>query len=612
MNRRFHKGALFVPLLYIIIIASLVFLQFSGGGIFTENLGQITLSGTLDLSRGLENPPIASVVVEYRGLQFIFNNKSPLIIERSHSTDMQFSIAGYRQSGNALVVYFDQGVELIFNHDNNQMVITNRIPETVDNPTSLRIPFMLGTGSRAEYPENFSGLNIESARDRYILTLPPQSYVDFEKNLINIPEDGLDRSIRYTRRSSGNEAISDLWFENQLEELSTEQYQTEVSDYIDRAYLAWRSNRYNPATGTWLMGEENAQFSENILISLLSEAWLRNEYTRVFNEMRTAADIHPAELTYRSSVFLGDLRKITNDLEAEERQVNIQINNMINQNNAEVFLRPSLFQYAGDQGDEGLLSALLSFTERLIPSALSPVEALGLCMNYYLGSFPDDEVRQTLSRFESLVEEKLLPSLGRVDEGVFFLTEPGIADSYYSIVAGLVIMQAGINNQNDQFIMLGQNLIVSVLRLSDQLAFLPSQIELTAGAISATMGNLPPEELYHLITDNPYYPRHISLTNFLGSGTWAYAILSDYEIISNPSEFTLSFVNTPARTHYMFFREISDIDALNGMELFGIIWRNAPNFEIYSKGRYYNADSKTLMIKFFDDDVQQDIRLFIR
>ena len=610
MNRKFHKGAFFIPLLYIIIIVSLVFLQFSGGSIFIENLGQITLSGTLDLSQGLERPLIASVVVEYRGLQFIFDDKNPLLLELAHNTDREFYVTGYQQDGNTLLVHFEQGLTLIFNHDDNQMTITNSIPEIVDNPTSLRIPFMLSTGSRSEQSEDFSNLDVTIRSDRYILSLPPRSYIDFENNLINIPEDGLSRSIRYTRRASGNETMSDLWFEDQLEELSEDDYQNEIGNYIDRAYLAWKSNRYDPAEGVWFMGDGDAQFSEDALVSLLAEAWIRNEYTRILSEMRTAADIHQSELTYRSSIFLGNLRNVTNGLEFEERRENIRITNMLNQYNSLVFLKPDLFQYAEDQGGDELFTALLAFTEGLVPGDLSSLEALGLCMNYYLGNSPNAELRQILSRFEILVTEKILPSIGRFDEGFFFLFEPGIADIYYSVVAGLVLMEAGRSNQNEQFITLGRNMILSVLRLSDQMAFLPARIEFTAGAISATSGILPPEEIYPLITDNPYYPQNVSLSNSIGSGVWAYAILTEYEISSNPREFTLSFINTPNRTHYMFFRGIPDIDALNGMELFGIIWRNAPDFEIYSKGRYYNADSRTLMIKFFDDGTQQNIKLF--
>lgn len=610
MNRKIRKSVLLIPVLYIAIIVFLIFFQFSGGSVFTEKFGQITLNGKLGIREDIENPPISSVVVEYSGLQFIFDDDHPLIIETAHNTDMPFAIAGYRQENNDLVVFFDQDVELVFRHDQNQLTIVNKIPETLNNPTSLRIPFMLRTGSRAESIENFSRLNVNSGAGRYILTLPPRSYVDMEKQLINIPEDGLEKSIRYTLRTADNETISALLSEDQLEEISLEQYQAEIRNFTDRAYLGWGSGRYNPSSGTWLLDDEEARFSEEALISLLSEAWLRNEYTRNFNEMRTAADIHPLELTYRSSVFLGNLRNMTNRLDAEERQENIQINNMVNQNNALIFLNPNLFQYIEQQANNDLRTNLLLFVENLLPGTLTSLEALGLCMNYYLNPPANDETRQILSRFESLVEEKILPSIEWTNEGFFFLTDDGIADAYYSVIAGRVFIEAGISKQNEGLINLGRSMVMSVIRLGNQFSLIPAKIEIVAGAVSTTEGILLPEKIYPLITDNPYYPRTVSLIDYFGSGSWGYGIFDSYEIASGQGELNFSFVHNPDRTHYMFFRGISNVDPLSGMELFGIIWRDAPDFEIYSKGRYYNANNNTLMIKFFDDETQQRIRIF--
>ncbi|MGI9256099.1 MAG: hypothetical protein ACR2PY_04100 [Salinispira sp.] len=610
MNRKIRKSALFVPFVYVCIIVFLVFFQFSGRNVFTEKFGQITLSGTLDISDGIENHPVVSVVVEYHGLRFVFDDKHSLIIEQSHNTNSPFPVSGYKQEDDKLVVYFEEDIELVFSHDQNQLIIASRIPETLNNSTTLRIPFILSAGSSAENAENFPGLYVDGGSEHYVLALPTGSYINREAQLINIPEDGFQKIIRYTRRAAGNTNASFLLFEGQLEDISPEQHMAEIQNYIDRAYLAWRSNRYNLPTGTWIMENDENRFSENILVSLLSEAWRRNEYTRVFNEMRSAADLHPSELTYRSSVFLGNLRKINSDLNAEERQTNIQINNMINQDNALVFLRPGLFQYIEDQSNNNLREDLLLFTESLLPDTLTALEALGLLMNYYLTPLPNNEFQQILSRFENLIEEKILPGIVRVNEGFFFLTESGIADSYYSVIAGQILIQAGESKQDERFITLGRNLILSIIRLGDQLAFVPAKIEVTAGTISATQGMLSPEEIYPFITDNSYYPQHISLSGIFGPGAWVYGVFSDYEITNNPGEFVLSFMNSQNRTHYIFFRGMPDIDPLTGMELFGIIWRNAPDFEIYSKGRYYNTNTGTLMIKFFDPESRQRIRIF--
>ncbi len=618
MNRQLNKGAFFVPLLYIAIIAGLVYVQFSGASIFTENLGSILLSGTMDLSDESDNSAIASIDVEYKGLRFSFDGETALTLESRSDTLRELFISGYRRDDRLLTLFFDDGVELRFQNDEDldQLIIDTNIPPSLGSVMSLRIPFRTSIGAEAESTENFPGLDISSNGERYILALPPRSYVNDELGLLNIPGDGVSRSIRYTRRAAGNENIFELWFQNQLEEIPAALYQAELDDYIERSYLAWRSNRFNPATGTWQMRGEASRFSESILVNVLAEAWARNEYTRVFNDMRSAADLFPLDLSYRSSVFLGNLRRITNDLDGIDRQESIRINNMVNQGNAMVFLKQDLFKFVSNRGSSELLANLVAFSEGLSAGSLSPLEALGLSSNYYLGDFPDREIRQILSRFEGTFEELLLPSIVRVDEGFFFQSEPGIADSYYTILAGKTLIAAGEasagneNSQSTQLISLGRNMILSVLRLSDQLGFLPAQIELTAGAISATQGTTNPEDIYQLLQENPFYPREVSLYQQFGQGSWLYTIMPDFRIESRTGEFSLSLENTPNRTHYIFFRGLPDIDPLNGMELFGIIWRNAPDFEIYSKGRYYNPDSETLMIKFFDDEVDQDIIIY--
>jgi hypothetical protein len=295
MNRQLNKGAFLVPLLYIAIIAGLIYLQFSGASIFTENFGNIMLSGTLDIGSDADEPAIASVAVEYRGLQFNFDGEHPLIVETRNSGEQGLMVSGYRRLEDSLVLFFDRGAELRFVNDSEteQLVIESSIPEVLGTPESIRIPFLISTGAQATQTDNFPGLDITNAGERYILALPPRSYVNLDQGLMNIPGDSIDRSIRYTRRAAGNENIFDMWFQNQMEEIPEALYQAEVDDYIERSYLAWRSNRFNSTSGTWQMRDGEPRFSEAILVNVLAEAWARNEYTRVFNDMRSAADLFP-------------------------------------------------------------------------------------------------------------------------------------------------------------------------------------------------------------------------------------------------------------------------------------------------------------------------------
>jgi hypothetical protein len=55
---------------------------------------------------------------------------------------------------------------------------------------------------------------------------------------------------------------------------------------------------------------------------------------------------------------------------------------------------------------------------------------------------------------------------------------------------------------------------------------------------------------------------------------------------------------------------ITGVREFDRLELFGQTWRDAPDFEIYSKGRHYDPETETLMIKYYDDSVQRDIVIY--
>jgi hypothetical protein len=175
MNRQLNKGAFFVPLAYIAIIVGLIYLQFSGASIFTENFGNIMLSGTLDIGSDSEDPAVASVSVEYRGLQFNFDEERPLLIETRSNGELRLMISGYQRIEDSLVLYFEEGVEIAFINDRDaeQLVIDSRVPENLGTPESVRIPFLISTGAQASLTENFPGLDISAGGERYILALPP-------------------------------------------------------------------------------------------------------------------------------------------------------------------------------------------------------------------------------------------------------------------------------------------------------------------------------------------------------------------------------------------------------------------------------------------------------
>jgi hypothetical protein len=194
-----------------------------------------------------------------------------------------------------------------------------------------------------------------------------------------------------------------------------------------------------------------------------------------------------------------------------------------------------------------------------------------------------------------------------VDEGFFFQTKPNKGDGYYTVLAGRILERAGERSGDSRLIALGRNMVVSVLKLADELGFVPNQIDFSAGAIAAQLKYRAPEDFYWLVHRNPAYPREVSLYSQLGPGHWFYTIATVNSIDITPNRYTFNISYPKSRLHFLFFRGLNTIDPSSGMKLFGITWRNDRDFEIYNHGRYYNPDTKTLMVKYTDDTVQRDI-----
>lgn len=600
---------IFIPLLYVGIIVFLVFLQFSGGSLFNMNLGPLQLSGSFELGQGNEPEKIGSLTLGANGFQFLFDRQHPLVIQNRDESFNELQVQSYTSITNGYRIGFDQGVELDFTFSDEQkqaLQILVRPPRDLIPLKSLRIPFANPSLSTARVLSNPPGILFNNNSSEFLLSLPPRSYVDDQKNMLVLPGDA-EKNIRLAKNETKPDNILAGFSPASLAGITPKDYQTTLSEYVTGAYNAWRTSRYNSANGTWSNRENESKFNEEIMVSLLAEAWNRNEYTRVFNEMRSCADIHPDKITYRSSVFLGNLRRLTTQLDSADKEESERLRLMLNQKDPEIFLNPGLYQFAIDRGEKYLAPEILAFLDSLNPEELSLPLLLGVMQNLYLTESGFDDLESRISRYEGLIKSKIVPQIIHTVEGYYLQSEPNQASSYQNILAGCILQKAGQRNGDENIKALGQALVLSVIKLADELSYLPATIDMASGTIAGVNKSLAPEETYWLLHNNPAYPQHVSLSRDLGPGHWFYTIAQINKVSIKSNEYRINISYPRERTHYLIFRGMPKVDPQNGMQLFGITWRNAPDFEVWSKGRYYNPDNKTLMIKYYHDSVQNDI-----
>ncbi len=603
MNMRINKVYFLIPIIYLGIILLLLFLQFSGGEFFSEAHEGISLSGSFETVQQEAEKQISEISVERRGISFSFDNSSPL---RFTGEDDQVYVA-------KLVDYnsLDNGFELIFQgniifqfviNSKNDMEIIPILPEGIQDMQSVVLPFEFQ--KKTEYKDTGAAVTVTYDSEVYNLYLPPNAQLNNTEAALVIPIESLEsHRIQYVRKGAVQETgqkVTD-WYSRTDITVSFETYQEAVNSYIDAGYSGWKDFRYDSRTGTWLTGDENREFRESILTMYLAESLERNEYSRAFNEMRTAAGKHPGAVTFVSAPFLGNtepkyrsfLSETENDLE--------KIAGMVETNNPEVFLIPNLFTYVLHHGSSQLYDNLVSFANSIDLARADTVTALGMVSNYLAFDLNETSGMQALTNFTPLVSQRILEKVVPVGDYIFLRYSDTEIDIYQTIKAGSVLLRYGNSAGDDTLINLGRGLIMDALSFADSSGMLPEKITVNNDRITGKTGGLAPEEVYLLLSDNPYYPREQSLYQQLGPGAYVYTAAVISAAADSPGTLSLTVDFAKERTTYI---TIAGMESYSSMYLFNYPqpWRSDRNFEAYWGGYFFDGYADAFYIKYFNEN----------
>ena len=611
MKKRFRGAFVFIPVVYAGVILLLLFLQFSDGQRFYETKNGLTLEGRMTPTVERESSTIASVRVSYNGIAFEFDEEATLSVAHSDGSASALAPIAYRSTADGFRLRFEEDLLLSFTVDpdseEQELRVEPRVPDGLQPATELALPVSVTGGARLQEASLPGIFPIRYDSQTYHLAPPPSARLDSERGVLSFSTDDTSQIIRYVRAEPPQQDVFATWFSDDRVRISEEEYQTTIREFLDAAYRGWTDTRLNAGSGTWQMRSGSPQFSEQILTVALAEAWRRDEYTPVFTDMRRAADQHPNRVGLLSAPYLGDLRTVREKFLEADRETTRRLLELAQSRNPELFRTPDLALFALDRGSEELYREILSFVAEAEFLEVDMRQALGMLSNYYLAEFPNQESRDAFRRFADIVEARILPNLYRAeDEGFFLKTSPDRVDVYHSILAGRVLEQAGRLRDEQRLISVGRNLVVSALALADEDGFLPAVLYVGPNGLEDAEGSFGPERVYELLTDNPAYPSQISLSEEIAPGSWIWTVADFTRIDIGQGQYSFTLEYPRNRTHYIIMQ---GIPGFSSMQLFGQTWRNDPAFESYIKGRHYNADSDTLLVKYTDDSVERDIIL---
>ena len=610
MKSRLRGAFVLIPVVYAGVILLLLFLQFSDGQRFYESTDGLTLEGRMTATVERESSTISFVRVSYRGVAFEFSDEASLRLTDGNNDSKVLAPLSYSSTDTGFRIRFEDNATLSFDvssSDGGELRVRPELPDPL--PPAGFISFPVSTdGDAALQRATLPGIYPVRFESRtYHLAPPPQSELDTESDLLRIPAEADTKTVRYLQADTEEQDVFTTWFSDDQLWIPAGEYEATVTAFIDDAYVGWSNTRLNDGSGTWDMRSGSPTFSELILTATLAEAWQRDEYTPVFTDMRRAADQHPDQVSLLSAPFLGNLDDIREQYLAADERRTARLLELARERDPELFRTPELAKFAIDRGSEELHQAVFAAAEDIDYLETNMAQAIGMLRNYYLADFPTEESRDSFGRFASIIETRLLPNLYRAgEEGFFLRSGPGRVEVFQSVVAGRILQAAGTERQDRRLVSVGRRLVSSSLALADDDGFLPAVLYVGADGLEGVEGAIGPERVYSLLSSNPAYPAQISLAEEVGPGTWILAATDFTEIDIAPERYRFVVEYPRNRTHYIIMQ---GFPPFSGMELFGQQWRTDPSFESYIKGRHYERDSETLMIKYTDNSVRGEIIL---
>jgi hypothetical protein len=415
----------------------------------------------------------------------------------------------------------------------------------------------------------------------------------------------MNQTVRYSVAAQNQQEPILTLFEDGALQVPDDMLDSAVSAYVDRSYRGWQ-RRFNGGSGTWLNRDGTSQFDERILSAYLAEAWRRDEYVAAFNSMRRAADLHPNQVSLLSAPFLGNLREVRQEFLAADEAQSEELLDLVQDRDFDLFLTENLGEFVLYRGTESLREAFLAFVSELDPQNADVYQAIGMLKTALYVDIPTPEIGAALQRLYQVAENPLLSNLVQVDEGFLLETVSGQIDVLASLEAGLALEALAQEVDNSLYRDIGRNLILTVLSLADENGFLPRVLLASGRTVQGQDGSFGLEAVYPLLTKNSAYPHLVSLYDEFGFGSWLWTVAEVTGVERQGGRVSMQVAYPRNRTHFMLFQ---GIPPFAGMQLFGQEWRNDPAFESYVKGRHYNAQTDTLMIKYTDNSILRDIVL---
>lgn len=594
-----------VPLLYLLLGFLFLFQHIRNTETFSTVVSGIDLTGTRTLQTQLNNPSIRNIRLTYNGLSLPLRSGSVVIVT-ADGIHHKLPISSYRVDGQEVRIIFKYNIILKFYTDPHSQKITlvPEIPALIPAVKSIIIPISLDRKTVLETTEAGQILLKTPDGHIYYLKHPSDTIVDFKRGRMKIHvQETLEKAIVLSPEA-GKGRTAFMWYEQEGKTISSTLFNETTQLYTDIAFAGWQ-RRLNPKTGQWGLPEGKAYYSEKAINAFLAESLVRGVYGKNWLTLTTAFESGTGDLTLESAPFMGDIVSKTDQFWGPVTQKTRQIRSDIENGNRDILMEPALTGYLEDFGLYGLREA---FSEMLMATTpdmdlLVMARTLHHITDLQEAGFRTDGQAEIIER---LVEKGILPGIFWLGDGLYIFSAGGKADIRNTIYIGFVLTRIARLESNEKYMAIGRKMILSALKLNDELGILPETVSFNGNDMKERTGAIPPEEIYPWIRENPYYPRRVSLARAIDRNSWLLTSAALPKINHTPTETSVTFQYPRGDVHHLVLKGIRPFQEI---QMHGIRWNTDRRFQYYSDGWSYDEDTRTLYFKITHRNETEVIRI---
>lgn len=607
MNRAI-PGRTFFAAAYILLAIGFLTIHFTRVENYSTVVGNMVLKGRSSVGTAATPSQIRHLRIDINGLKLVFRKSDKAVLITDDGIRHPLNVTEWSHTDDTITIGMDNGAGFILYSDphGTGTTLTPIVPVTVPPVRSLELPLKADGGTVVSQPSDRpETISIAVDDQEYIADLPSDSFWDAEKGRLNLVILGkADPVLAITDDQRGGGLGAAEWYAQQT--LPSESaFGQSVEEWLSLARDGWKS-RLDAGTGLWLDVNGSPGWDDQIASSILADSVESGQLPSVLQNVISTAGNAPRSIGWLPSPYLGN---IVNQTRVRTTELQAVAGNLAraNADGNPSFGTPSALGILIDSAypDEAVK---LMDAARNAPAPETPndfvMDRIALLQEARELSI-DDETEDGVRR-KGYFDAYILPRILWVKDGLWLVEEDGSINPLLSIRAGELLMKEALWTNDGLYQSVGRQLVISALKYSDENGMIPGRILFEGDGEVVTEGRISPESLYETIVSSRAYPRHVSLANELGSGSWALTAAERFTVRSTPRETTIALDYPAGSIHHLAIRGVKPFNVLY---MNGIKWNGDPNFQRYYAGWFYDTGTETLFIKIRHRTKTETIRI---